>query len=126
MQERKIPKDLDCGMGMIMEIIGGKWKPCLIYNISQGHNRPGQLQKLNPKASRRVLYQQLKELEDYGIIERIVYPVAPPKVEYFLTGLGNSLLPVINAMDNWGTQYLDNPGITPVLNSELHGTFVKE
>lgn len=115
MQERKIPKDLDCGMGMIMEIIGGKWKPCLIYNIWQGHHRPGQLQRLNPKASRRVLYQQLKELEDYGIIERIVYPVAPPKVEYFLTGLGKSLIPVINVMDNWGTQYLKDPAKEPVL-----------
>jgi len=113
MFERKIPKNLDCGMGMIMEIIGGKWKPCLIYNISKGHIRPSELQRLNPNATRRVLHQQLKELEEHGIIERVVYPVLPPKVEYFLTDLGNSLLPVINVMDDWGTQYLENPTLHP-------------
>ena len=115
MIERKIPKDLDCGMAMIMEIIGGKWKPCLIHNIWRGHRRPSELQRLNPKASRRVLYQQLQELEEHGIIERVIYPVLPPKVEYFLTELGNSLLPVISVMDEWGTQYLENPGKRPVL-----------
>lgn len=56
MYERKIPKDLDCGMAMIMEIIGGKWKPCLILNISRGFRRPSELQRLNKKASRRVLH----------------------------------------------------------------------
>ena len=115
MIERKIPKDLDCGMGVMMEIIGGKWKPCLIYNIWKGHKRPSELQRLNPKASRRVLYQQLRELEEHGIIERIVFPVLPPKVEYSLTDLGKSLLPVISVMDDWGTQYLGNPSKHPKL-----------
>jgi DNA-binding HxlR family transcriptional regulator len=115
MFERKIPKDLSCGMAMMMEIIGGKWKPCLIYNISRGHKRPSELQRLNPHATRRVLYQQLKELEEHGIIERVVYAVVPPKVEYFLTDLGTSLLPVINVMDDWGTQYLENPALQPTL-----------
>jgi DNA-binding HxlR family transcriptional regulator len=115
MYERKISKDLDCGMAMIMEIIGGKWKPCLIHNIWKGHNRPSELQRLNPKASRKVLYQQLKELEAHGIIERKVYPVLPPKVEYFITDLGKSLLPVISVMDEWGTQFLEDPNREPVL-----------
>ena len=115
MTERKIPKDLDCGMGMIMEIIGGKSNPCLIYNIWKGHKRPSELQRLNPKATRRVLYQQLQELEEHGIIRRVVYPELPPKVEYFLTELGLSLLPVISVMDEWGTQYLKNPGLHPKL-----------
>jgi len=117
MSDRKIPKDLDCGMAMIMEIIGGKWKPCLIYNISRGFKRPGELQRLNPKASRRVLYQQLTELEKSGIIEKVIFPVLPPKVEYSLTGLGMSLLPVIKVMDDWGTQYLENPGQHPALKT---------
>ena len=115
MYERKIPKDLDCGMAMIMEIIGGKWKACLIHNIWKGHKRPSELQRLNQKASRKVLYQQLKELEEHGIIKRVVYPVLPPKVEYSLTDLGKSLLPVISVMDQWGTQYLENPKRKPVL-----------
>jgi DNA-binding HxlR family transcriptional regulator len=113
MFERKIPKNLDCGMGMIMEIIGGKWKPCLIYNIWKGHKRPSELLRLNPNATRRVLYQQLTELEEHGIIEKLVHPVLPPKVEYFLTDLGRSLLPVISVMDQWGVQYLENPAVSP-------------
>ncbi len=116
MYERKIPKDLDCGMAMIMEIIGGKWKPCLIHNINSGFRRPSELQRLNAKASRRVLNQQLKELEEHGIISRVVYPVLPPKVEYFLTDLGISVLPVIGTMNDWGSQYLDKPEKTPVIN----------
>lgn len=115
MYERKIPKDLDCGMGMIMEIMGGKWKPCLILNIHNGAKRPSELQRLNPLASRRVLNVQLKELEEHGIIERIVYPVLPPKVEYFLTDLGKSLLPVIQMMDEWGDQYRKRPEKLPQL-----------
>lgn len=117
MSERKIPKDLDCGMAMIMEIIGGKWKPCLIHNISRGFKRPSELLRLNPKATRRVLYQQLTELEEAGIIEKLIFPVLPPKVEYSLTGLGMSLLPVIKVMDDWGTQYLNNPDQHPTLKT---------
>lgn len=115
MYERKIPKNLDCGMGMTMEIIGGKWKPCLILNIHNGAKRPSELQRLNPLASRRVLTVQLKELEEHGIINRVVYPVLPPKVEYFLTELGKSMLPMILLMDKWGAQYLSKPAELPKL-----------
>lgn len=106
MYTHKIPKDLDCGMAMTMEIIGNKWKPCLLYNIWQGVNRPGQLQQANPKASRQVLNQQLKELEAHGIIRKVVYAQLPPKVEYFLTELGESLIPVLDAMTAWGNQII--------------------
>lgn len=102
-------------MAMILEIIGGKWKPCLIYNIWKGHKRPSELQRLNPLASRRVLYQQLMELEEHGIIEKKIFPVLPPKVEYSLTELGLSLLPVVRVMEEWGTQYLENPHQQPTL-----------
>lgn len=115
MYERKIPKDLTCGMGMTMEIIGGKWKPCLIQNIINGAKRPSELQRLNPLASRRVLNIQLKELEEHGIIDRIVYAVLPPKVEYFLTDLGKSMLPMILLMNEWGAQYLSKPDELPKL-----------
>ncbi|MEH6680235.1 MAG: helix-turn-helix domain-containing protein [Sediminicola sp.] len=114
--ERKIPKNLDCGMAMIMDIIGGKWKPCLLYNISRGNRRPSEIQRLNPLASRRVLNQQLKELEAHNIISRKVHSVLPPKVEYFLTEMGESLLPIIDVMDNWGEQYLGDSNKVPRLN----------
>jgi DNA-binding HxlR family transcriptional regulator len=106
MYENKIPKDLNCGMAMTMEIMGSKWKPCLLYNISRGINRPGKLQHYNPKASRQVLNQQLKELEQHGMIRRVVYPELPPKVEYYLTDAGQTLIPVLDAMENWGSQFI--------------------
>jgi DNA-binding HxlR family transcriptional regulator len=106
MYELKIPKDLTCGMAMTMEIIGSKWKPCLLYNISKGVNRPGQLQQHNPKASRQVLNQQLKELEQHGIIQKTIHHQLPPKVEYFLTEAGASLIPLLDLMEQWGSKAL--------------------
>ena len=105
MYERKIPLNLNCGVGLTMEIIGGKWKPCLIYSIKQGARRPSELQRRNPTATRRVLNQQLKELEEYGVITKVIYAELPPKVEYFLTEFGETLLPIINAIEEWGNQH---------------------
>lgn len=114
MYEHKIPKDLSCGMAVTMDIIGSKWKPCLLYNIYKGINRPGQLQLYNPKASRQVLNQQLKELEEQGIILRVVYPELPPKLEYFLTDTGRTLIPLLDAMEAWGSQYAAEHADTPI------------
>ena len=116
MYERKIPKDLTCGMAMTMEIIGGKWKPCLILDIINGFNRPSELQRHNLKADRRVLNQQLKELEEHGIIYKVIYAELPLRVEYFLTDLGNSLVPLLKLMSKWGEQYNLAPHKIPVLN----------
>jgi len=115
MYERKIPKNIDCGMGTIMDIIGGKWKPCLLFNIKNGDYRPSQLQRRNPLATRKVLNQQLKELEEQGVISRTVFAQLPPKVEYHLTELGESLIPIINLMDQWGTMYMQAPEKVPEL-----------
>ncbi|WP_160139980.1 winged helix-turn-helix transcriptional regulator [Chryseobacterium sp. c4a] len=107
MYEKKIPKDFSCGMSITVEIIGGKWKPCLINSIHQGIRRPSELSRHHPGASKRVLSLQLKELEEHGIVEKIIYPVLPPKVEYFLTPLGESLLPIVAMMENWGNDFMD-------------------
>lgn len=107
MYEKKIPKDFSCGMAVMMEIIGGKWKTYLIFLINQGVRRPSDLQRAVPTATRRVLNLQLRELEFHGIIKRVIYPELPPRVEYYLTEFGTSILPVIGAMDNWGAGYLD-------------------
>ncbi|WP_316740505.1 helix-turn-helix domain-containing protein [Pedobacter antarcticus] len=93
-------------MSITLEIIGGKWKPCLIDSISKGIRRPSELHRNHPEASKRVLNLQLKELEDYGVISKIIYPVLPPKVEYFLTELGESLLPLTRHMEKWGSDYM--------------------
>lgn len=106
MYEKKIPKDFSCGFSVLMEIIGGKWKPYLLFLISSGVRRPSELHRKVPTATRRVLNLQLKELEFHGIIGKEIYPELPPHVEYFLTEFGQSLMPVVNAMDAWGNGYV--------------------
>ncbi|NSL85292.1 helix-turn-helix transcriptional regulator [Chitinophaga sp. Mgbs1] len=118
MYERKIPLEMSCGMVVIMETIGGKWKPCLIYNISKGIRRPGELQRCSPGASRRVLNQQLNELEQSGIVRKVIYAEMPPRVEYYLTEKGHSLLPVIATMEAWGARFIEEKepvAATPLL-----------
>lgn len=105
MYERKIIPNLNCGLDLIGEVLYGKWKIRLLWFIDQGYQRPGELQRKIPDASRRVLNIQLKELEDHGLITKKIYPVVPPKVEYSLTEFGNTLIPVIAVLGNWGDEH---------------------
>ena len=102
MYERKIPPNLNCGLDLIGEVLYGKWKIRLLWFINEGFLRPSELQKKIPDASRRVLNIQLNELETHELITKKIYPVVPPKVEYSLTEFGQSLIPVIGALGNWG------------------------
>ena len=105
MYEKKIPKDLSCGIVVTMEVLSGKWKACLINDIHKGVKRPSELQRSHPEASLRVINQQLSELEKHNIIEKKTFPVLPPKVEYSLTETGKTLLPLIDFMLSWGNEY---------------------
>ncbi|PWT75613.1 MAG: transcriptional regulator [Bacteroidetes bacterium] len=102
MYKRKIPISLDCGLDLIGEVLYGKWKMRLLYFISEGHKRPSELQRKIPHASRRVLNAQLKELGQHELVTKMIYPQIPPKVEYSLTELGKTLIPVINTLGKWG------------------------
>ena len=102
MYERKTIPNLNCGLDLIGEVLYGKWKIRLLWFISNGHKRPSELQRKIPDATRRVLNIQLKELEDHELVVRKIYPVVPPKVEYSLTEFGESLIPVISSLGNWG------------------------
>lgn len=102
MYERKIPPSLNCGLDLIGEVLYGKWKIRLLWFINEGHQRPSELQRKIPDASRRVLNMQLKELEDHELVTKKIYPVVPPKVEYSLTEFGNTLIPVISVLGEWG------------------------
>ena len=102
MYKRKIPIELNCGLDLVKEVIYGKWKIHLIFFIAQGNKRPGQLQKKIPRATRRVLNVQLNELERHGFIRKKIYAELPPKVEYSLTSLGESLLPIVTTLGKWG------------------------
>ena len=104
MYERKILPNLNCGLDLIGEVLYGKWKIRLLWFINEGHQRPSELQRKIPDASRRVLNIQLKELEEHGLVKRKIYLVVPPKVEYSLTEFGKTLIPVIGALGNWGDE----------------------
>jgi DNA-binding HxlR family transcriptional regulator len=95
-----------CPMETTLEIIGNKWKPMIIFHLIQGTKRFGELQRLIPGVTRQMLTQHLRELEEHGIVHREVYGQVPPKVEYSLTKTGQTLIPVLMAMTEWGTQYL--------------------
>jgi DNA-binding HxlR family transcriptional regulator len=104
MYEKKIPLPLDCGLTMTKEVLGGKWKASLIYAISEGIRRPSELQRAMPGASKRVLNLQLRELEEFDVIQKKIFHQLPPKVEYSLTALGETLLPIIDLANKWGEQ----------------------
>ena len=102
MHERKTPLNLNCGLDLTGEVLFGKWKIRLLWFIHEGYQRPSELQRKIPDASRRVLTVQLKELEQHELVCKKVYAVVPPKVEYSLTDFGMSLIPVISALGQWG------------------------
>jgi DNA-binding HxlR family transcriptional regulator len=100
--QKKIPLNLNCGLDLLGEVLYGKWKIRLLFFIHQGHKRPSELQRKIPDASRRVLYMQLSELEKHELLTKVIYAEVPLKVEYSLTDLGISLIPIINALGQWG------------------------
>lgn len=101
MYKKKIPLDVDCGVKIAMEIIGGKWKTYILYELFRGARRPSELHRLFPDASPRVINQQLKELETYGMIMKTVFHEVPPHVEYSITDDGRSIMPIIHMMEQW-------------------------
>ena len=92
----------NCPVVFCMNVIGGKWKPSIIHMIRTDRNRYSLLQKNITEISKQTLTNQLRELEADGIIERIIYPEIPPRVEYKITKYGTSLLPIIDSMYVWG------------------------
>jgi DNA-binding HxlR family transcriptional regulator len=105
MYKRKIPIELNCGLDLVKEVLYGKWKIHLIYFISRGLKRPSELQRKIPRATRRVLNMQLNQLEEHALISKTIYAELPPKVEYALTELGQTVLPVIMALGKWGDDH---------------------
>ena len=88
-----------------LDIIGGKWKMPIIWRLREDTLRYGEIRKSLPKITHKMLTQQLRELESDEIITRKVYQEVPPKVEYSLTLLGKSVIPVIDLLREWGEEY---------------------
>lgn len=103
--ERKIPIDLKCGVTIYDIMAGGKWKPYLINCMNRGIKRPSEFQRVIPGATKRVLQQQLNEMERMGIVSKETFAEVPIRVEYTLTDRGTSLLPIIRLMDEWGLSH---------------------
>jgi DNA-binding HxlR family transcriptional regulator len=96
-----------CAVEACLEVIGGKWKGVILHHLmTLGVLRFNEIQRLKPELSPRILTAQLRELENDGVIVRKVYPVVPPKVEYSLSNVGQSLKPLILAMQQWGDEHL--------------------
>ncbi len=99
-------KTFNCSMELTLDIIGGKWKPILIYHIGNHKNiRYGELKRIIPTISERVLSRELRSLEASKIIQRTVYNEKILRVEYCLTEIGNEILPVLHSLNQWGQRY---------------------
>ena len=105
MYKKKIPLDMDCGVAIAMEVMGGKWKTCILYELEEGSKRPSELHRHFEDVSPRVINQQLKELETHGMIRKTIYPEVPPRVEYTITDDGRSLMPIIRMLEQWGNEF---------------------
>ncbi len=100
-----------CPVKLTADIIGGKWKPMILFYLEGGTRRFGELRKLIPGMTKKMLTQHLRELERDGIVHREVYAVVPPKVEYSLTKHGATLKPILKLMSAWGTRHRSRYGI---------------
>ncbi len=95
-----------CPVEAMLDIIGGKWKPLILYHLLGEKKRFGELRRLVPGVTQRMLTQHLRELEADGVVHREVFKEVPPKVEYSLTKLGRTLEPVLLSMNRWSETYL--------------------
>jgi len=119
-QDSPVLKRFDCPVDRFQQMMNGKYKLRILWDLQDGPHRYGEIKKGllrdisgSPEIAPRVLSRELKALAALGLIERTQYQVVPPKVEYTLTAVGESLLPIIAQMAQWGTQYLLRDAVLP-------------
>ena len=100
-----------CPVEAAMDVIGGKYKALIVYELISGTKRYNEIQKAVPQATPRMLSKQLKELEEDGVIHRVLYPVVPPRTEYSLTDVGLTLVPIVESLCKWGEHYFALAGV---------------
>lgn len=106
MSEQKLSAPLPvCPVETTLALIGDKWKVLILRDLMPGKKRFGELKKSIGTVSQKVLTAQLRDMEANGLLTRTVYAEVPPRVEYSLTELGQSLKPILEAMQNWGEAY---------------------
>lgn len=104
--EQKCSNVFTCPVEATIQLIGGKYKAVILWHLMDHTLRYNELHKRIPKATDKMLAQQLRELEKDGLINRTVYPIVPPKTEYSLTDFGKTLAPILDEMCKWGEDYL--------------------
>ena len=106
-EEERCHSEFSCAVDVTLSVIGGKWKLLIYHQLSRGVTRFGQLKRAIPRITQTMLTQQLRELEQDGIVTRTIYPEIPPRVEYALTDFGRTLEGVIARMSEWGVTYVE-------------------
>ena len=94
-----------CGIGPAFEVIGGKWKAVILWEVHAEKRRFGELKRLLPDISEKMLIQQLREMQADGLVDRLVFHQVPPRVEYSATKLGTSLNRAMSPLADWGDRY---------------------
>lgn len=102
-----------CAVEAALDVIGNKWKGVILFHLLDGTKRFNELKRLIPSVTQRMLTLQLRELEGDGVIIRTVYPQVPPKVEYSLSTFGQSLKPILLALQQWGRKIMDKTKSAP-------------
>ena len=103
---KKNTKTYHCPVEAALDVIGGKWKPLILWHLGDTVMRFNQLQKELPRVNSKMLTKQLLELEEDGVIRRMVYAEVPPRVEYAITDFGKTVLPILDELCTWGSDYL--------------------
>lgn len=106
MKRRHYEGEYSCSVEATLDVIGGKWKGVVLFYLLDGPRRFGELRRLLPEVTQRMLTLQLRELEEAGIVHREVYREVPPRVEYSLTPFGKTLEPILLLMRDWGDDYM--------------------
>ncbi|UOY91040.1 helix-turn-helix transcriptional regulator [Ectobacillus sp. JY-23] len=108
---KQLNQEYHCAINMVIDIIGGKWKVLILWNLNEGTKRFNELKRAMPGITQKMLTQQLRELEDHGLVMRTVYEEVPPRVEYTTTDLGKKIQPTLFEMCKWGDLYAEEKGI---------------
>ena len=101
-----------CPVEATLSVIGGKYKPIILYDLIGKTLRFSELRRLIPQATQKMLTQQIRQLEADGLVHREVYPVVPPKTEYSLTPYGETLIPILTVMCDWGNAHFGDQIMT--------------
>ena len=107
-----------CPVEVTLGVIGGRWKPVIVFHLLRGTRRYSELRRIIPGVTHKMLTEQLRELERDGVLARKVYPEVPPRVQYRLTPLGRSLSPILREMCSWAKMYNRD---RPSAHTELSG-----